>query len=347
MKKNVSVLLVIVVALVGIVWWLWPDRHTAPVVASSTPTPAAKPPSASVSSEDLQNTPVEGSPSAVRNRIAQVRAAIKSSNQPIRFYGKVVDQDGADLPGVIVGLSVRQAAETVPGVSTSNTENLTVVTDGSGRFSLSDTRGSLLSVKSLTKEGYASHPDARRYYWYQEREEKKFRPDPSSPEIFRMWKLQGVEPLIHKAMGIEIPYDGTPIQFDIFHGRQVVNGGDLRFQLKRTPLLIERSQTNYEWTATIEATDGGILLSQDEFMYRAPENGYGRSVTIHVPADDPHWSASKRVRFYFKIRGQYGRAVAEFVTNFDRPQTGFGLEVFINPAGSRNLEFDPLQGVGR
>lgn len=159
--------------------------------------------------------------SVTTHRGQVVRAAIESSNQPIRFYGKVVDQDGAGLPGVVVGLNVRQAAETVPGISTSNTETFAVVTDGSGGFALSDTRGSLLSVKSLTKEGYVSHPDVKKHYWYQEREEKKFRPDPNSPEIFRMWKLQGAEHLTHKTMGMEIPYDGTPIHFDIFQGRQV------------------------------------------------------------------------------------------------------------------------------
>jgi hypothetical protein len=57
------------------------------------------------------------------------------------------------------------------------------------------------------------------------------------------------------------------------------------------------------------------------------------------------WSAHKSLTFYLKSRGNYGRVTLEFRTDSDQKTTGFGFQSFINPSGSRNLEYDPLLGV--
>jgi len=115
--------------------------------------------------------------------------------------------------------------------------------------------------------------------------------------------------------------------------------------LIRTPLQIKCGQQKYDWTATIEAVDGGVVASTDEFMYRAPESGYEPKLTVAVSAQDPKWSAEGKVAFYLKSHGKYGRVTAEFTTDYDRPKTGFRIDAYFNPTGSRNLEYDPMQDV--
>jgi hypothetical protein len=163
-----------------------------------------------------------------------------------------------------------------------------------------------------------------------------------------MWKLAGAEILLRKGIGTRIPYDGRSVIFDLQAEREVRSGGDIKVTLLRTPLQIKRGQDKYDWTATIEAVDGGVIVSTDEFMYRAPESGYESRLTISVSAKDPKWSADKEVSFYLKSRGTYARVQAKFMTDSEKPTTGFDVEAYINPkVGSRNLEYDSLQGVAK
>ena len=82
-------------------------------------------------------------------------------------------------------------------------------------------------------------------------------------------------------------------------------------------------------------------------MYRAPESGYETKLTIGASANDAKWSTSKSVSFYLKSRGKYARVTADFTTDYDKPKTGFRVTAYINPSGSRNLEYDPLQNVAK
>ena len=83
-------------------------------------------------------------------------------------------------------------------------------------------------------------------------------------------------------------------------------------------------------------------------MYRAPESGYEPKLTISVSAKDLKWSADKTVSFYLKSRGTYARVQAKFMTDSEKPTTGFDIGAYINPkAESRNLEYDPLQNLAK
>lgn len=355
MKKRISLPLGGAIVALLLVWWLWPRQ--LPSVADEQPTIAtsqrahervpATASGSSVTDEDLHRTPLKGPADVVRKRIDDIRAAMNFANQPVRFYGQVIDQNDAPLPGVKVTLSVRRTIEVLPGLLHDNSDQFDVVTDTAGRFQLTDAKGALLGVKTLEKAGYESSAHSQRYFWYYENEDKKYRPDANAPEVFRMWKLAGAETLMHKGIGTRIPYDGRSVNFDLQAEREVPSGGDIRVTLTRTPLQIKRGQDKYEWTATIEAVNGGVFVSNDEFMYRAPESGYESKLVISVSAQDPKWSADKEVSFYLKSRGGYARVHAKFMTDSEKPSTGFDIEAFINPTGSRNLEYDPLQGVAK
>jgi hypothetical protein len=347
MKKRITILILLTALLVSLVWWFWPRSETrtvadAKVVISAPVAPSAVP-SAAPANKAANPT---GTSTARPELKTQLQEVMTSANQPISFFGKVIDQDGDPIPGAKVTLKIRYM-KTVGSVGIGDTfaePSLTTGTDG--QFALTDAKGSLLVLKALTKEGYEPSPKAfNGTYWYW-RDKNPYRPDPSHPEIFRMWKKMGAEPLVRKGFGKPLLADGTPAEFDLLDGRVVAQGGDLRVKLERVPQKVEWGQRNYEWTITVEAIDGGIVESREEQMYRAPADGYQPKLLIHMAANDANWSDTKDVAAYIKIRGGklYGRVEMKFMVGSDREAgTPFNMTSFINPSGSQNLEYDPRQ----
>ncbi len=221
-----------------------------------------------------------------------------------------------------------------------------VVTGQDGRFALTGAKGALLGLKSLEKVGYEPSPKAfNGTYWYW-RDRDPYVPNEEKPEIFRMWKKAGAEKLVRRGIGEPIHYDGTPATFNLFT-QDKIGAGDLRVTLERNPRQIKYGERNYEWTLTVETIDGGLLESNDEQMYLAPVEGYQPKLIIHMPADAPKWTDEKSVNLYLKLRGgkNYGRAELKVLVGADRPTTPFYITSFVNPSGSRNLEYDSTQNL--
>ncbi len=355
MKKWTLILLLLLLVLVLSFWWRARKSGQTPNVARQEPqgspaiarkAPAAK---ADVSSDDLARTPWSGPDDYKRRVIATVRDAAQKANQPIEFYGKVIDQDGNPIPGVKVKLSVRWTHELLPGTAKDEFSRFELTTDARGLFILTDTKGSLLSVTALEKGGYDPSPRAtQQSYWYwAATPDRKYTPDSHQPEIFRMWKNAGAETLVRKGIASPLRYDGTPTTFDLVNG-SAGDTGDLRVTLVRNPQQIDSGQRNYEWTLTVESLNGGLIESSDEQMYRAPVEGYQPKLVVHMPADDPNWADERSFILYIKLRGNlYGRAEVKALVGSDRTTTPFYITAFVNPDGSRNLEYDPMQSVSK
>ena len=354
MKKRIYIIVILVAVALVSGLWLWP-RYKQPVTVTNQAAPPVKAPSpaapvaavATVTLEDLAKTPWTGTDEQKRARISEVREIAQQANQPVSFWAQVIDQDNAPLPGVRVKLSLKHTRELLPGATQDVFDYIELTTDAQGMFSLTDRRGSLLGVEEMKKAGYKAGNVSGRPFWYAPPMlNMLYTPDKQKPEIFRMWKIAGAERLLNKGIGTRIPYDGRTVIFDLQTEREVKSGGDIKVTLLRTPLQVIRGQQKYDWTGIIEAVDGGVIVSTDEFMYRAPESGYEPKLTISVSAQDAKWSSDKEVSFYLKSRGTYARVQAKFMTDSDKPMTGFRVSAYINPkSGSRNLEYDPLQNV--
>jgi len=345
MKKRIIVVTVLVLLAV-LLWWLWlrgiPSNKNNPSAATrDTPALATAP------SPDSRTMPADAV-TGTKDRVAFARDLMQKANRPIQFFGKVIDQDNNPIPEVRVTLDIRVSKELAPNIIQDVFDRPVLTTGADGRFTLTDAKGALLGVHALEKAGYEPSEKAfRKSYWYWRDPSQTFHPDADRPEIFRMWKQAGAEKLVRKGIGHAIPYNSTPTSFDLIEGRAVGNNGDLRVTLVRSPQQIQWGQRNYDWTVTIEALDGGLIASSDEQMYRAPADGYQPRVVVHMPANDPNWTDSKDVAVYLKLRGgkYYGRGELKFMVGSDRPTTPFSITSFINPTGSRNLEYDPLQTV--
>jgi hypothetical protein len=354
MKKRAPIFLLLLLSVVVLLLW-WRPRESSRASnatrqeSQGAPAIARKSPIANggISSDDLARVPWSRPDDYRRRVIATVRDAAQKANQPVEFYGRVVDQDANPIPAVRVKLSVRWTHELLPGTAKDEFNRFELTTDAEGLFTLTDTKGSLLSVAALEKEGYDPSPRAaQQSFWYwAATPDRKYTPDSHHPEIFRMWKKAGAERLVRKGIASPLRYDGTPTTLDLVTGSGG-NIGDLRVTLVRNHQQIASSQHNYEWTLTMEALNGGLIESSDEQMYRAPDDGYQPKFVVHMLASDPKWAGQKSFNLYVKLRGNlYGRVEVKALVDSDRATTPFYVTSFINPSGSRNLEYSSLQDV--
>jgi len=122
--------------------------------------------------------------------------------------------------------------------------------------------------------------------------------------------------------------------------------GDFKVSLRR-PAQISADE-KYDWSCLIEGIEGGLIESKDEQMYRAPETGYLPRYEVRMSASDPQWSDRAKRQFYLKSReGKvYARLDVEIFASY-RNKAVFSVKYFVNPSGSRNLEYDPLQDVAK
>lgn len=343
MRKHIwiSCLLVILVATVGLLLWQHDrnmsrtDTDQVKQISATTQTKATNQVQNSINSPSIQQSRMP----AV-DRVQKLRASVDSMNVPIAFWGKVVDQDGKPLAGAKVKIGIRKWFVTVTlGAEAKNIRH-EFVTGSDGIFTVSEPSGDVVSIEEISKEGYELSSKMVRAFNYG----RGSVANPDNPALFAMWKRGEPQNLLKFDKDLRIPYDGTPVTFDLLKGTRDVGAnisGDLRITLLRTPLKIQLGRReNYDWTATIEAPNGEVIESVDEFMYRAPENGYSAKIEIKMSASDPLWSPNKSVALYFKSRsGQcYGRAIVEFRTGSDQPTTGFTLKTAINSSGSRSVE---------
>jgi hypothetical protein len=160
--------------------------------------------------------------------------------------------------------------------------------------------------------------------------------------VFHIWKLQGAEPMVHTSIQSGLACDGTPRKFDPQTGRR--DAGNLAVALTRNPVNIDRGRP-FDWTLNLRITGGGLIPITDLYPNVAPADGYQSTVTINMPADTDNWTPSVEQSYYVFDGKNYGRITINIMANYQPPPTHFEIDSYVNPAGSRNLEFDPVKQV--
>ena len=261
------------------------------------------------------------------------------NHQPIEFYGKAVDQNGEPLTDATVTGHVQ-----INDGHRTTSENHATTTDENGLFQFNGFSGRSMGIR-IDKSGYEQDLRGGNSFDYSLMfREKVHHPDPSNPVIFKMWKLAGAEGMVERMIDSRILCDGTPITFNLLAGKQVSEDGDVRVSLVRTPFQIQRGKDKFNYTLKVEMLNGGLNEHQDVFPYLAPEDDYVGSTTYQVLASDPNWSSSLVRPVYLQLRGgkMYARGKIDLMADSERPEgTSFRIYTYINPSGSRNLEYDP------
>jgi hypothetical protein len=360
MKSKLQAFAILAVTLLAIVFWLLFDRpvakqkqtqaeiqsnqsSTATLVTKKTQTQLDSPidivlPTNKADTITISNP--QPQPSALTtNREDLVKSALEQKNVPINFYGKIIDQESNGLPGVHIVAHVRQWHLDATADSWGNKfPKFELTTDSDGRFMLENAAGDSLTIESVTKDGYRLSVKTEKTYGYGETSEPHH-PDPNNPIIFKMWKESGIkEPLITGSHVFGM--DSSKIYtLDLVQGQKIAGeaNGDLRVSITRPSEI--NSKDRYPWSYSIQAVNGGLIESEDEFMYFAPESGYEPTFIRQYEPADADWNFDIPKQFFIRTRnGQvYGRAqvVIHSVYNV---HSAIEISYAINPAGSRNLE---------
>jgi hypothetical protein len=260
-------------------------------------------------------------------------AGVSGLNRPVSLYGRVIDQDGEPVGGVRIEAKLQLYTRIAP-----YSMNLVTNTAKDGTFHIGGYRGDVLTLTSLIKGGYSEV----RGQWQFVFGRGRIPPDtssPQSPKVLRMWKSGVTEPLIaYDAQQNVIP-DGTIYTVDLLEGtweKGRMQNGDLWVSVT---LPRDFRSGPFSGSYKIEVIDGGLVASDDPFMYRAPSDGYEKTLIHSGPG-----RSGLPDRYYVRSRGG-GVFASLLVSTFqgDDHLATLRIQSSANANGSKNLEPDPLK----
>ncbi len=330
-------LLAVIVLLIGC--WAWRSRVASPVVSTTTAPAKVEGLRLTGVSTSPVATPTE--PSAAANRAAAIEAqsraeqfqrALDAENgQTQDYYGKVVDQSGNTIAGATVTGNILLNV----GLEGSTREPHTTTTDTDGLFQFVGLHGANLGV-TVRKGGYEMEARGKGF----KGPANGSKPTPADRAVFTLWKLSGAEPMAHTRFDSRVPYDGQQATFDLLAGKKSATG-ELHLTLTRTPIQVKRGVDRFDWKVRLELIGGGLIETADAYQYLARETGYEPVLDYEQSKNDSQWTQRLIKTFYMlTAKGQYGRVLIDLKIDAERCDTGISVETWLNPTGSRNLEFD-------
>lgn len=266
-------------------------------------------------------------------RQATLRRTRDEWRVPLNFYGKVVDENGTPVANadVIFGWN-----------NLYGSPEKKVKTRDDGTFSLEREQGKVLMVKA-SKDGYYASKANPPYFFYSG-ETVNFKPDPMNPVIYHLRKKGVADQLIVVKRNLRVSREGVPLRLDLEEG-QTQAVGDAVLQVECwTKDLGKRSGEHYDWLCRISIIGGGLIESTNEFDFLAPESGYKENYEIQMfESQTTGWKNDVEKRLIYKLpNGMYGRMTFAMIAAGDHFCM---IESYLNPSGSRNLEFDPHKAI--
>lgn len=320
--------------------WFWTGSPSV-----TTPPTTSQPSLPSETEAPTASAPVVSAPTPTPKGKEQVmsEALATLNQQPIDFYGKVVDQNGAPVAGAKVSGGVMVQTKWMNGTI----GNHYTTSDATGLFSFKGLAGRDISIW-IEKPGYEFENMKQQTlfkYSLLSPEPERHKPNAGAPVTFTMWKSQGAEPLVSANKFFGIKADGTPFTIDLLHGRKSEGrsaDGDLIVTIMQPPQITDGQR--FDWSFTVEAIGGGIAgAAETQYLNQAPADGYEPQISQEVKAVDREWSDVVRKTFFVKSRGgnQFACVNAEIHSNYQGAAV-FSVRYLVNPkAGSRNLEATP------
>jgi len=248
---------------------------------------------------------------------------------PIRFYGRVVDQNIKPISGATIHFQWTDLSK--QGTSEANT-----LSNGNGNFFLSGAHGKNLGVY-VTKQGYYTPEKLRAssFEFADPAQANYYEPDPENPVLFYLRKKGEGAHLVKKAVEVVLPGDGNGINVDLGNGKISPNG-ELQVRAWK-PWPSRPLSPHYDWKVSFKISDGGFVDAPTEFAFEAPEAVYSQPFEVNMPAsagDSWSVSAEKTLYFAFGEPKKYGRL--HFHT--DGASRYIFIDYVFNPSGSKTLE---------
>lgn len=279
------------------------------------------------------------------------------NHNEIVFYGRAVDQFGEPVP-----------AADVEGVVLVNTGSRggqmqrRTTTDAQGYFQFGGFKGQDLGI-GISKEGYEYRRRESSFsYSYFEPDHKRHIPDPKNPVVFVLWKKQGAEPLIHYEKVWRFPVNAGLVKIDLLKAKIGQPQADLIVNVSRSPFVMRYGERGFAWTVAIDVEGGGLVRAgETDYYNQAPADGYEPHLEYAQEAQSIRAAQEGRITwtwredvadtFYLTSRSgrNYGRIELRIRPNSDHKEGDnealIAAKVWLNPNGSRNLEFDPAKAI--
>ena len=243
---------------------------------------------------------------------------------PISFYGRVVDQGDNPIEGAQLRIVGTDA-------STQGNFHRDLVSDANGLVSLTGVKGKGFEVV-ISKPGYYTTRGNRRAFEYAAFwDPAYYEPDARRPVTFRLRKKGAVEPMIHREFEIKFP-QGNSSEINLV--------GETRLSVT---LLKNEPGRDRSWTARVDVVNGGFIPTTEEFAFEAPVDGYQSSLMIDTRTPKgPTWERLyEGGSFYVRADGNFGRVDIRMIPG----KSWMRVDLFLNPSGSRNLEYDPAKEI--
>jgi hypothetical protein len=328
--------------------------HAAAPAESVTAAPVTKP--TQPGTADTAAKPplaVQGEEAAL---LASHNAKVSGWDTEMRFYGRMLDQDGRPVEGVKIAATIGTMRLVEKDGKLYTGGKMEAVSAADGSFTLEGGQGFSLQLMRMEKEGYVLPPVDQfalrrslregRYYRLDAAgtQQRVFHPDPAKPEVFRMWKLKEPGEVLHETATRRLKADGSPRDYVFPRNTPVKPPADFRVELvKDTESAFTR------WCLVVTAGKGGGVqpaVLGDEFLFTAPETGYRPECAFEISEDQLASAGHTGFPVRFFVRGENGQlhGGVEFRVhdNLDeKTELVSDLGMWGRLGGSRNLEFDP------
>jgi hypothetical protein len=326
-RRRTLIVAAILIVTIGL-WWnsRTPEsRHQKPPpVVSILPSPTA------VSSPSPSDS-VQGRDPGRKKAVENILGAL---GQPITFYGKVIDQNGAPIVDATVNYTALDRFDESGTQYQGRSDNY-------GQFTISSIRGAVLSV-GVRKEGYypiLNRSNGSFAYGIASDSTRRAPPTREDPAVFVLQKHGLAESLIKVASGqIDIPRDGQERRVDLATGK--TGRGD--FQIESW--IGDTNQRRYDWRYRLSVVGGGLIERTGQFDFEAPMEGYLPAFELNMPSGAEPWHSRLTKEYFASLPdGRYARFSIRF---YPGSRNFVVLESYLNPKpGDRNLEFDPNKQV--
>jgi hypothetical protein len=348
-RRSIIWFVVIIAGLIALILWHRKEKsaETPTTIAIETnaalPTITVKNPSASTPSHTNASitrvSPNKPIPIAVGSEEQQMREGLaKFNDQDIFLYARVIDQFDAPVPGATVSAVIGVNNGTRVGQDKTST-----VTDENGFFTISGYKGKDMGV-NVSKSGYVAD-STNSYFVYSLLwpAARRFTPNPNNPIIIKMWKLQGVEPLVGIDKQYKLSFTKEPLFFDFIRGTVSDSGGDLEVVVTRASGSLSKKNPG-DWSISLVPINGGIIeppYNTSYLTFEAPGDGYLDNYLVQMNRNDPAWFDNIQKEFFLKSRD--GQVYSKFSFDFRINNDPNGLMWFqfrgvANTNGSRNWE---------
>lgn len=226
--------------------------------------------------------------------VANHYAAVRSGEDQIEFYGRIIDQ--CDEP--VVDATVTMAVDTAH-VLPQAPPTFQLRTDSTGRFSIEKEKNSItaagISISSIEREGYEMkfQQGERWVFDYRKNNPNRYLPNKNVPFTYRMRKKAANSSFLFEEVMLKFQFgveeSGKRIGYDFVQRGHIRNvampAGDDRDLVSDLQVTATYNSNDGTWAVVLSPgnASGGIIVSE-QLLYEAPDSGYQKEYAF-TPID--------------------------------------------------------------